>query len=125
MVGLHARNWLTGTESPLMALAGFQNTVMLADLGFPGANCCSLCGLLVLTDQLAEDPAALDLRFGKVPSIIDTAVRWPEVAGPVRAVLICASTSSCCGTAPPRSPRPAARQQARTSCRLPSGGCWS
>jgi hypothetical protein len=37
---------------------GFQNTVIVADLGVPGANCCSLCGLLVLTDQPAEDQAA-------------------------------------------------------------------
>ena len=56
--------------------------------GFPGVNCCSLCGLLILTDQPAEDPSALDLRFGKVPGIIGTAVRRPEVAGPVRAVLM-------------------------------------
>jgi len=49
---------------------------MLADRGFPGAYCCSLCGLLVFADQPAGDPRRW--TFASARSLASSALqRWP------------------------------------------------
>jgi hypothetical protein len=118
----------SSTRWSLPSAGTLPRNVHVGVAGFPGVNCCSLRALLVLTDQPAEDPAALDLRCGKVPGMIGAAVEWPEVAGPVRAVLIVVRgvlALDCAQVPPPRTEHPAGQLRAHREnpAPAPAGGC--